>query len=310
MLRAFCFTINNPTAPIDFDESWMGYLIYQEEVGASGTRHYQGYCETVSQSRFATIKARMPDGAHIEKRQGTQEKAIAYCKKTDTRKDGPWEFGTPKEQGKRNDLLDLALLAKAGKRKRDAFEEMPATYARYFKNYEHIQSLYQPERPSVQVTLLVGPPGTGKTRRVREDEPDCWMLPAATPMWFNGYDGHAAACLDDFAGQLPLDLALRLLDRYPVQVPTKGGFVWWTPARVYITSNFDVEDWYDYTSRPAHLAALKRRIHRTIRFHADTPFDIPPRSSPEGAGRPEADFCVSEKKDPYLERFESRQKGK
>lgn len=264
----------------------MSYLVYQKEIGQEGTPHYQGYVEAKSALALSAVKGRLDLPAiHLEPRRGTQEQAIAYCKKAETRAEGPWEFGEPKEQGKRNDLLALAVLAKDGKRKREAFEEMPATYARYYKNYEHISGLFPPTRPDVTVTLLVGKPGTGKTRYVHEHETrdTLWSLPAATPMWFNGYDGHEAALLDDFSGNMPLDLCLRLLDRYALQVPTKGGFVWWVPARVYITSNFRPEEWYDYTARPDHLVALKRRIHTTINF--DNPFhlnDLPGAEGPVG----------------------------
>lgn len=262
-----CFTLNNPESELVFDEVWMGYLVYQKEKGEEGTEHYQGYLELKQAQRFSRLKAWLPR-AHFEPRKGTQEQAIAYCKKEDTRLEGPWEFGLPKSQGKRSDLIALYSSAKQGKRKREVLEEMPASYMRHYKAYAHVQGLFCPPPidPPRQVHLLLGEPGTGKTRYVKDRHPDHWQTPLQKEMWFDGYDGHDVVLIDDFAGQMPLHLLLQLLDRYVIQVPVKGGFTWWTPRHIYITSNLCISEWYDYSKRQIHLAALERRIHNTIIF--------------------------------------------
>lgn len=266
-VRNVCLTINNPTRPIDFDARWMDYLVFQKEVGESGTPHFQGYLELKAPLSFMNLKRRLPLGAHIEERRGSQQQAIAYCKKEESRVEGPWEFGEPKQQGKRNDLHELTDLARAGKRKIEADTLMPTTYARHYKAYAHIQSLYKPARRSREVILLQGEPGTGKTRYVLDRYPNAYVIPISSKeIWFDGYDGQDVVLIDDFAGQIPLIQFLRVLHEYPEQVPIKGGHVWFNPAIIYITSNYSISEWYKWEGREVSRDALVRRITSTIIF--------------------------------------------
>lgn len=244
----------------------MTYLVYQREKGESGTEHFQGYVELAKQTRFNAIKKKYPKW-HIEPRRGTQEQAIAYCKKDDSRMDGPYEFGEPKQQGQRTDIAALVDLAKSGKRKRDALEEMPGVYARNYRAFEHIQSLMKPPRRERRVVLLHGPPGSGKTRYVLDKHPDAYVIPiTSSTIWFDGYDGHDVALIDDFNGQIPLIQFLRVLHEYPEQVPVKGGHVWWNPSIIYITSNYAPVLWYKWEGREVSFEALTRRITEQILF--------------------------------------------
>ena len=68
---------------------------------------------------------------------------------------------------------------------------------------------------------------------------------------------------EDFNGaqnKVPLVQLLRLLDRYPLQVRVKGGFVWWSPKRVIITTNTDPNKWYEWGDRKLLKEALFRRL--------------------------------------------------
>lgn len=84
-------TIENPPS---FKEP-VTYLVYQRESGNEKNReHWQIYAES---SKGLSIKAWQLAlscaGAHCEKRCGTQQQAVDYCKKEDTRLSGPFEFG-------------------------------------------------------------------------------------------------------------------------------------------------------------------------------------------------------------------------
>ena len=57
-----------------------------------------------------------------------------------------------------------------------------------------------------------------------------------------------------------LDTVLRLLDRYIERVPIKGSHSWWTPKRVYVTTNIHPWDWYEWAGREAQYPALQRRF--------------------------------------------------
>lgn len=56
-------------------------------------------------------------------------------------------------------------------------------------------------------------------------------------LWFDGYLGESVAVFDDFRPWwCRFDYLLALLDRYPIRVPVKGGFVNWIPEIIIITT--------------------------------------------------------------------------
>jgi hypothetical protein len=111
--RAWMLTLNNPDADTDKqieaftkDECFQ-YCIYQPEKGETRkTIHYQMYIEVKETLRGTKVKQFFPK-AHIEKRRGSQNQAIAYCQKQDTRIGEPIVYGKPSVQGARNDLQEL-----------------------------------------------------------------------------------------------------------------------------------------------------------------------------------------------------------
>ena len=157
-----CFTVNNPENPIEYDEERMHYLVYQIEQGENGTPHFQGYVEFKTRTALSVVKQLLGgDRVHVERRRGTQEEAIAYCKKADTRVEGPWEYGTPKanQQGKRNDIKEFKDAVVSGKRKRDLVEDHFVVLAKYPRFYETLTMMNRPKRTNaLKVGLFYGPP--------------------------------------------------------------------------------------------------------------------------------------------------------
>lgn len=278
--RAVCFTLNNPTDPIAFDVEEMQYLVYQKEIGANGTPHFQGYCEFKKQKRLAAVKLLLagppPASCHVERRRGTPAEAAAYCKKDDTRAPGetPVEFGEMKAQGKRMDLEAFKDEVMAGKRKRELIDDHCGIIARYPKFYDQLTMMNRPERSEeMVVTLLIGGTGLGKTRRVMDaygSDSDFYVAPLNNgTMWYDTFDGHRRVLLDDFAGaasHISLTSLLRLLDRYPVLVPTKGSHTWWLPVEVFVTTNIPPRDWYKWENRGEQYKALARRFHKVVEY--------------------------------------------
>ncbi len=272
------FTLNNPTNPIPFDVEKMHYLVYQEEVGASGTRHYQGYCEFKTKKTWFAAKQLLGGNPHVEKRQGTAVQAIQYCKKDATRAAhcSPIEFGEPNstQQGKRSDLEAFAADIKDGKRKRELIEDHLTVIAKYPKLYDTLNSKRPVREETVQVTLLIGGTGLGKTRFVYDlyqQSEDLYIAPLSNgTMWYDTYDGHKYVLIDDFAGaasHMTLTCLLALLDRYPSLVPTKGSHTWFYPTHIYVTTNIMPQDWYKWDKRGAQYLALERRFSRTLLFY-------------------------------------------
>ncbi len=274
--RACVFTWNNPDGHLDFVEDKMEYLVYQEEIGESGTYHFQGYCEFRTALVLSSVKALLGGpSVHVEARRGTADQAIAYAKKEETRIDGPFEFGTPKKQGKRIDLEGFKDAVMSGSRKRDLVDEHFGIIARYPKFYDQLTMMNRPERTKeLVVTLLIGDTGLGKTRSVMSQygaDPDFFVAPLNNgTMWYDTYDGHSKVLLDDFGGassHISLCSLLRLLDRYPVLVPTKGSHTWWLPNEVFVTTNLLPRNWYKWDNRGEQYWALARRFHKVRLYY-------------------------------------------
>lgn len=147
-----------------------------------------------------------------------------------------------------------------------------AAFARFMKATDRIRVAIRPKpKDNCQVILLVGPTGVGKTRQAYEDYPELYELPVGPSMWFDGYQGQKEVLIDEFSGQLPLNDLLKLLDTHYVRkFPIKGGFTWFNPQIILVTSNFHPNTWYDYSSRQEHELALRRRITKVIKFNPDT----------------------------------------
>jgi len=279
--KAFCFTYNNPTLPPQGIEALFGrkeysYLVFQEEVGEQGTRHYQGYVEFRRRVRYTYFQRYLPQGETIwfATRRGTPEQASEYCKKPESRAAGPlagpYEYGelSRPRQGRRTDLLAFRDAIIGGSTQLELIQEHTGAFARYGRFYDRLSALRQPVREQPpKVVLLHGATGTGKSRHVWDKHGasgQLYVIPIdSSGFWLDGYDRHSIALLDDFGGRsskITLPALLRLLDRYPARAPIKGGFCWWCPKKIYITTNVHPAQWYDYTHRQEHYDALFRRF--------------------------------------------------
>ncbi len=281
--RNCCWTLNNPEEATVFDDDTMQYLVYQEEIGESGTYHFQGYCEFLTALCLNTVKRLLGgDGVHVERRRGTQDQAIDYCKREFNEDGTPkripgtdvFEEGERRQQGKRVDLESFKNEVAEGARKRDLIADHFKVIAMYPRFYNELTMLNRPKREAVTVSLLYGETGTGKTRFVHErfgSDEDFYNAPLNNgTMWYDAYDGHKVVLLDDFAGaasHISLCALLRLLDRYPVLVPTKGSHTWWSPGEIYITTNVLPRNWYKWENRGEQYKALARRFHAVIIYN-------------------------------------------
>jgi len=142
-------------------------------------------------------------------------------------------------------------------------------YARFNKSVDRYRSLVAPVRTSeLIVHLFYGRPGTGKTRMAYKLMPQLYAFPIGPQLWSDGYMGQPHILIDDFNGQMRLVDTLRFLDRYPILIPRKGGFNWYCPEIVVITTNVHPARWYDYTGakKENQEAALRRRFHHVWNF--------------------------------------------
>lgn len=286
------FTVNNDpqqfydglSAKFEEQADRLKYICGQLERGeAEGRLHFQGYLQLKKGQRLSWLKNNISATAHFEPQRGTNNQARDYCRKEDSREAPFIEFGQFTEgRGQRTDLLALRDSVKEGASLRQLVNDdsQVPTLARYLRFYNALTGLYPPTARPREVKLYYGAPGTGKTYSARQLGEDFWELPLSSSdtQWFDGYDNHVICILDDFAGKaskVPLTYTLRLLDKYVVQVPIKGGFTWWNPATVVVTTNIHPRYWYDWDNREVHYQALERRFDEVLVF---TDIDEPPRA--------------------------------
>ncbi len=177
--------------------------------------------------------------------------------KEETRIAGPWELGEYQALNiKRTDIADFRDAILNGSNERSLWMQYPTQMARYPRMFQTLftygttaaipRVIPRGDRAPT-VTVLVGPTGCGKTRYVYDTHSaeQLYRLPVTDGFWLDGYSQQEAVLFDEFTGNMPMSRFMQLIDRYPVSVPRKGGFLLWGPPRwIYITSNLDPRDWY------------------------------------------------------------------
>lgn len=267
------FRISNPVTD-DIPGNWpaVQYCVWQKEKASSGLIHLQGYVVFTQKKRLQWLKGHCDKAAHWESRKGTHEQAKAYSTKEDTRVDGPWESGEepgPSEQGKRNDLLTLKRKLDAGATEGEVASDQETfpIWAKYWKCIPRYRTLTGKQRDWPVFTQVIwGRPGIGKTWKARDlAGPTAFWLsrPAGQTVWWDGYIGQDTIVIDEFYGWIPLDMMCRLLDRYPLNVETKGGSTPMQVKKVIITSNVAPAEWYKNLP-PSRTNALFRRLEMPL----------------------------------------------
>lgn len=240
------------------------YLVWQVEAcPKTGHLHLQGYAEFPNKIRWANAGKRLGiRAAHWENRKGNQTQAVEYCKKPE-RKAGWWELGTPVSggQGARNDMKDIYLMCKEGKSMAEIAESHTSQVIRYSRGIEKLKLILQKnEIIDRNVTVLVGAPDAGKSHAAYELLGiEAFFKPDGS-LWWDGYDGQESVIINDYAGEFPISYLLNLLDKWPMKVQTKGGYVTWKARRIIITANDHPLTWYEGKLTPAREGALVRRL--------------------------------------------------
>lgn len=263
-MRYVCMTLNNYTedeySSIVARKDEVSYLVVGKEVGDSGTPHLQMYVEFKAnngKTMSAIKKFFKTDRLHIEERKGTQEQASEYCKK----EDDFVEFGELSQQGQRTDWKMALEMLQSGMSVTDVITVQPQLMP-CIKALERMRQITKcdPIERDVNVIVAYGDAGAGKSRFFWEMDDNLFSKPNGD--WWDGYMGEDSVLLDDFYGGIMYAEFLKVLDRYKLRVPVKGGFVGARWKNVFITSNEAPSKWYKHGMTPA----LKRRISKCYKL--------------------------------------------
>lgn len=233
--RNWCFTAFEEINLID---SCIKYWVCGLEIcPTTGKQHLQGYIEFTKTIRIAGVKKIMGSkSVHLENRKGSRTQAIEYCKK-----DGKWDEwdGRADKPGERTDLENFTeAMREKGLEK--AIELQPEVYVKYYKGLEKLDQTWKENENERDLVIywLYGEPRTGKSRYARDKFKDIFQKPDGG-MWFDGYKGQKTLLLEDLdPEELKPSFLQKILDRYPLQVPIKGGYVQANWNTVIITSNY------------------------------------------------------------------------
>lgn len=246
------------------------YTIAQEEKAPdTGRIHLQGYVEFDHAVHLSWLKKTFNKRIHWERRKGTAKQASDYSEKEDSRlEDGrSWKKGviSNPEQGKRNDLHEVADQVMSGMSMKRIAEEHPVQVIKFARGIQTLIDLVQevPEDIEKTVIILYGEPGSGKSswaKRYLREIKESYYCPAmnnAGALSFESYADQAWLLLDDFAsGALTAQALKQLTDRYACQLPGRGSSKWTRHHGVIITSNYPIESWF---KEPVEAAAIRRR---------------------------------------------------
>lgn len=277
------WTLNNPTPDereyfktLTIPPRGIKYIIFQEEKApSSGTIHFQGYLETAQAIKMSWLKNNFNNRAHYDFRRGTQSEAIAYCTKEDTRvPDGQrLELGertataAETREAKEKERIEwLDGIRKGTKRYADVPSEILMHTGFNQAARDINKTLLGPYRPDLRVITIIGSTGIGKSFAAFQIGGSDIITYAGNGWFSNAHTEGDVLLFDEYTGSIPLNMFLKYTDKYPTQIPCKGGFFPLRATIIFITSNVMPEHWYSKKDdeinekREGNLDALYRRI--------------------------------------------------
>ena len=265
------------------------------ETGMNNTPHYQGYLELKRHKLRQTVKNLLPQNPHLEPRRGTAYQALTYCLKTipedlqeelrnkslndsfqstlpllelppsitintDSQSvDAILSKNKSKKLKKDERILAIKIAIDQGKSNNEIAELDFPIWLQYAKHFDHYRTLIsKPRDHPVEVIVIQGPSGTGKSRYAKDNYPNAYWKQRSN--WWDNYQDHETVVFDEFYGWLPYDMLLRICDRYPLLVETKGGQVNFVAKTVVFTTNQIPERWY----KNVYFKAFIRRVTKWI----------------------------------------------
>lgn len=234
----------------DLESTYMCFGV--EEATTTSRKHLQGWITFKRTYRLKQLQ-KIVGTCHIEK--GKCADGMNYCMK-----EGNYVIQDRRKQGHRSDLEAITKALADGTTMEEAVGDRLPTYARYHRGLQAVQQLKRKPIEMVRhVTWVWGPPGAGKTKWAWEQTQGECFIAQPDLVWFDGYEYEDTVIIDDIdfkAVRFPK--LLRLLDRLPLRVPVKGGFVAWLPSTIFITCTLPPDE--AFAHEDTDIRQLLRRI--------------------------------------------------
>jgi len=296
--QRWTFTLNNYEAHHeqllkDLYPNFVKWLVYQPEIGASGTPHLQGAFVTAKRMPRGSVLSGSGEertgfmavfaGIHLEVMRGTPKQNRDYCSKSETKAGEMVELGTmPNSGGEqiKETLESLRKDAKKGmsaKELEDEYSMIELRYPRYFSKQLMTSSLMKARNLSQsgypEVYWITGKSGSGKTTLAKAmaaqltESSEYFILdPTADNLWFDGYNSEPVLIVDDVSPRwAKLDQLKSICDRArETRIPVKGGMMYLVAEHVILTSCSSCVD--NYAD-----AELARRIRHELLLGVEQP---------------------------------------
>ena len=279
------------TVQSDKGEAYITYIVYQREIcPVSHEVHFQGYVETSCRVTMKQMKILMQcSSLHLEVRQGSQTRAIEYCKKEASRdpavNSGPFDFGVPAEDlfathrthGDDDLLRNLLdeLQANGGCLTWALMVKYPSITSRNLRFLDRCIMQIQNQCSNQRVITCYaycGKGGVGKTfaafMSFRREETFILTNRCNSPqLWFDGYRQQPVLIIDEFqGGAYPPEVILQLTSGLPCPLNVKGGTTTANWTTVIVTSNIHPHNWWSsqidnpWLPGSSYYEALSRRF--------------------------------------------------
>jgi len=263
--RGWTITLNNYTDSDLFAIKSLfklgSYAICGKEVGEEGTPHLQAYVRLRDAVELKTMKKHLPR-AHLEIAKSGDRTNRDYCMKGGDF----FETGLLSEQGKRNDILEVAQKIKNNETTlEEIMFDYPIVYMKYSRSIEKMcNAVLKPRSSPPVVSWRWGLAGTGKSRYCIEKHPSHYIKDNS--LWWDGYQQDEAVIIDDFDNKIPFRVLLRILDRYKYPCQIKGGYTQLNSPFIYITCEYPPEHYWSgneleqITRRLTSVEEIKKSI--------------------------------------------------
>lgn len=275
--RTWFFTSYRPLEdPPKYVEDKVAYLVYQRESGNEEHReHWQGYIRFHEAVRLKVAQTYIGENAHCEVPRFNEPICRAYCTKEETRVAGPYEFGKyrPIVGQESSTMAQVMLRIREGASMKDIEEQFPAVALQYHNVIEKkIEARDEdinppPEERSVQVQVLVGKSGVGKSYRVRHKyriPKDCYKVAKGRDP-FGRYKGQKVIFFDEFAyWRWEYDYFNDLLDEGYLELDARYKGRGAHYDKVIICTNKHPRDWWPNITDPVLRETWQRRCSNIV----------------------------------------------